>query len=397
MAGETNSSDFPVTSGAYDTCANGFTDVFVSKLDSNLTSLLASTYMGTAEYDYGQALAIDTSGNVYVAGMTNSLDFPVTSGAYNTSYSGNTDTFISKLNNGLTSLLASTFLGGHDVDSGYSLALDTSGNVYVTGVTTSSDFPVTSGAYDTSYNGATDAFVSKLNSGLTSLLASTFLGGSIDWDAGNSIAIDGGGNVYVLGSTMSSDFPTTSGAYDITFNGNFSTVDVFISKLNGGLASLLASTFLGGPDFDSGQSLALDTSGIVYVTGTTGSSAFPTTSGVYDTSFNSGGVYPYDAFISKIDGNLSATDDCVAESIAAAPDELTLGKNGSGDVTITVTGAGKCPAAGVTVKATINGKGKQRISVSPSSRGRPTPTDRPCLPLEQRQKARRCSSSRQAD
>ena len=150
-------------------------------------------------------------------------------------------------------LLASTYLGRTGYDVGYSLALDTSGNVYVTGYTASTDFPTTSGAYDISFNGGYyDVFVSKLDGGLTSLLASTYLGGSGD-DSG-----------------------------------------------------LLASTYGGGSGDDSGGSLALDTSGNVYVTGHTWSTDFPTTSGAYDTSFNSGGYYPYDVFFLKLVDDLSS-------------------------------------------------------------------------------------------
>ena len=208
------------------------------------------------------------------------------------------DAFVSKLNSGLTGLLASTFLGGSSDDYGYSLTLDINGNVYVTGYTRSTDFPTTGGAYDTSWNGSSDVFVSKLDSGLTGLLASTFLGGS-GYDFGYSLTLDTSGNVYVTGMTRSTDFPTTSGAYDTTWNGG--TYDVFVSKLDGGLTSLLASTFLGGSYDDFGYFLTLDTSGNVYATGMTRSTDFPTTSGAYDTSLGGSG----DVFISKLDGNLS--------------------------------------------------------------------------------------------
>ena len=310
VTGGTESTDFPTTSGAYDTSYNGSgyysSDVFVSKLDGGLTSLLASTFLGGNDGEWGYSLALDTSGNVYVTGFIYSsyTDFPTTSGAYDTSHNGSYDVFVSKLNSGLTSLLASTFLGGYDGEWGSSLTLDTSGNVYVTGSTYSANFPTTSGAYDTSYNGGDygDVFVSKLDGGLTSLLASTYLGGSGgEW--GSSRTLDTSGNVYVTGYTYSSNFPTTSGAYDTSYNGG--DIDVFVSKLDGGLTSLLASTFLGGSSTDVGNSFTLDTSGNVYVTGYTYSSNFPTTSGAYDTSYN-GGDYG-DVFVSKLDGNLSAS------------------------------------------------------------------------------------------
>ena len=300
VAGYTHSSDFPVTPDVYDTGLNGNSDAFVSKFDSNLQHLLASTYLGGSGYDWANSIAINSGGNVYVAGSTSSADFPVTPGAYDTTWNGNT-AFVSKLDGNLQNLLASTFLGGSDTDDVYSISIDSNGNVYVAGITFSLDFPVTEGAYDTSYNtgvNSCDAFVSKFDSNLENLLASTFLGGS-NTDGAYPISIDSNGNVYVAGHTSSSEFPTTSGAYDTTLDGE---VDAFVSKFDSNLQNLLASTYLGGSiTYEYVYSIAIDSSGNVYVAGITFSSDFPVTPGAYDTSWNGG---EFDAFVSKFDGNL---------------------------------------------------------------------------------------------
>jgi hypothetical protein len=303
--GETSSSDYPATPDSYDTSYNGTGDVFVSKLDSTLHSLLVSTFIGGSGSEFnwwGSSIVLDGSGNVYVIGETNSSDYPSTPGAYDTSYNGIgnglPDVFVAKLDSTLSSLLASTFIGGSGNDYGNSIALDAGRNVYVTGSTTSSDYPTTVGSYDTSYNGNGDVFVSKLDSNLSSLLASTFIGGNHD-DYGRSIALDGNGNVYVTGETYSSDYPTTVGSYDTSHNG---IQEIFIAKLDSTLSSLLAGTFIGGSSFEESWSIALDASGNVYVTGNTSSSDYPTTPDAYDTSCN--GID--DVFISKLDSNLSA-------------------------------------------------------------------------------------------
>jgi hypothetical protein len=321
VTGHTLSSDYPTTPGAYDESFNGMSDVFVSKLDNSLSSLIASTFIGGISNDWCYSLALDRSGNVYVTGHTYSSDYTTTIGAYDESLNDSTytysDVFVSKFNNNLSSLLASTFIGGSDSERGYSLDLDGSGNVYVTGRTESSDYPITSGAYDESFNENTytysDVFVSKLDSSLSSLLASTFIGGRVD-EYVYSIILDGIGNVYVIGWTQSFDYPTTSGAYDESYNGDYTWEhDVFISKLDSSLSSLLVSTFIGGGGGDAGYSITLDGSGNVYVTGYTGSwegaNDYPTTTGAYDESFNGG----TDIFVSKLDRNLSSGTPCPAK------------------------------------------------------------------------------------
>ena len=290
LTGSTYSDNFPATS--YDFSHNGNSDVFLTKLNSWGTDLLYSAFLGGAGDDYGYGIAVDGSGNAYVTGYTESSDFPTTSGAYDTSHNGNSDVFLTKLNSSGTALLYSTFLGGTDGEEGRGIAVDGSGNAHLTGYTYSSSFPTTSGAYDTSFNGLTDAFVTKLNSSGSALLYSTFLGGP-DYDFGRGIAVDGSGNAYVIGGTASSDFPTTSGAYDTSHNGNY---DVFLIELNSSGTDLPYSTFLGGWASEEGFGIVVDGSGYAYLTGTTGSSTFPTTSGAYDISHSNGS----DAFVTKL-------------------------------------------------------------------------------------------------
>ncbi|WP_299755008.1 SBBP repeat-containing protein [uncultured Chloroflexus sp.] len=298
VTGDTFSVDFPTTPGAYDPTFNGSNyNVFVAKLTSSGTALLYATFLGGSQWDSGEGIAVDESGNAYVAGYTQSADFPVTPRAYDKTYNSGAggDAFLAKLNPSGTILLYATFLGGSRDDYLYDIALDGSGNVFMIGKTESADFPTTAGAYDTTYNGDYygDAFVAKLSSSGTELLYATFLGGS-GWDVGYDIALDGSGAAYVTGWTRSTDFPTTAGAYDRTYNGGG---DVFVTKLNPNGTGLVYATFLGGSASDSIRGIAVDGSGHAYVTGWTTSTDFPTTAGAYDTTFNGG---DYDAFVAKL-------------------------------------------------------------------------------------------------
>jgi len=308
VAGHTMSPDFPVTTKAYDNTFNGNWDVFISKLDNSLSSLLASTFLGGSSNDYTRSIYLDNNGNVYITGATNSSNFPTTPNAYDNTFNGIYDGFISKLNNSLDSLLASTFLGGSSIDMSNWIILDYNGNIYVTGGTSSSDFPVTSSAYDNTFNGNSDVFVSKLNNSLSQLLSSTFLGGSYN-EVALSIKIDMFGNIYVAGSTYSPDFPITPGAYDGTcgtdgncnYDGTYRYSDVFVSKLDSLLSQLISSTYLGGSSEDQANSMEIDYNGFVYVAGRTNSSNFPTTPNAYDNTFNGNS----DGFISKLNNSLS--------------------------------------------------------------------------------------------
>ena len=304
ITGYTLSSNFPTTPGAYDTSYNGDQEVFVSKLDSDLTTLSASSYLGGSVRDGCQAITLDDSGNVYLAGWTNSADFPTTPNAYDTSYNSGVmyegDAFISKLDNNLTTLLASTFIGGSDADEPASgVAIAENGDIFITGKTWSDDYPTTPGAYDETHNDRWDVYISRLDSDLTTLIASTLLGGSIN-DRDPIMTIDRSGNIYVTGETWSSDFPTTPDAFDTTFNGGPNTLDVYVSKLNDSLTTLVASTFLGSSSDDIGLAVNTDETGDVYVSGWA-SSGFPTTPGAYDTVMDGG----KDTFISRLDSNLT--------------------------------------------------------------------------------------------
>ena len=260
------------------------------------SALVYSTFLGGIDGDFGNSIAVDTSGNAYVGGNTFSANFPTTPGAFDNTNNPNeaVDVFVTKLNPSGSALIYSTLLSASNGVSNGGIALDNSGSVYVTGSTSSADFPTTPGAFDTTYNNGQDVFVTKFNPSGSALVYSTFLGGSTA-DAGDAIAVDASGSAYVTGSTTSPNFPTTVGAFDTTFNGSF---DVFVTKLNpAGSAPLVYSTFIGDVDFDSGNDLAVDTFGSVYLTGTTSSPNFPTTVDAFDTTFNGG---PTDVFVTQL-------------------------------------------------------------------------------------------------
>jgi hypothetical protein len=290
IAGQTSSTAFPTTTGAYDTSQNSGVDAFVTKLSADGTVLPYSTFLGGNGGDFGYGIAIDSSGSAYIAGQTSSANFPATPGVYDTSFNGAIDAFVTKLSEDGTSVTYSTFIGGSGQDIGYSIAVGSSGNAYVTGYTNSGAFPTTPGAFDESHNGSNDAFVFKLNADGTALLFSTFLGGT-GADQGKGIVLDSAGNAYIIGTTTSS-FPTTTGAYDISFNGDN---DAFVTQLHSKGGVLLYSTYLGGTGNDQGLGIALDSLGNAYITGIA-SSGFPFTAGAYDTSQNGN----RDSFVAKL-------------------------------------------------------------------------------------------------
>ncbi len=230
VTGSTGSADFPTTAGVYDTTHNGGTyDVFVTRLNATGTALLYSTFLGGSDTDEGYGIAVNAANEAFVTGYTTDAvtDFPTTAGAYDPAHNGNYDAFVTKLNATGTALVYSTFLGGSGFDYGYGIAVNSANEAFVTGYTTSAGFPTTIGAYDTGHNGDEDVFVTRLNAAGSSLVYSTFLGGSNN-DIGFAIAVNSADEAFVAGRTASAGFPTTAGSYDTSHNGSS---DAFVAKL----------------------------------------------------------------------------------------------------------------------------------------------------------------------
>lgn len=291
--------DFPTTNGAFSETCTGQYDAFVTQLNATGSDLVFSTFFGGSGggNDEAKDVALDGSGNVYISGGTGSYDLPGTSSGFDGTLGGATDPFVAKLNSTGTAVTYATYLGGTGDDDGTAVAVDTSGNAYVTGSTWSDGFPTTAGAFDESHNLYRDVFVSKINADGTELTYSTFIGGTSS-EFPRGIALDSATNAYVTGVTQSNDFPATGGAFDETHNGAY---DVFALKLNTTGTGLSYSTFLGGPNYEEPYDIDVDDSGNAYIAGST-DSGFPTTSGAFDVTHNGGD----DVFVSKLNDTGSA-------------------------------------------------------------------------------------------
>jgi len=243
VIGTTNATDFPITPGAVQAALAGARDAFVTKLNpTGSAPLLYSTYLGGTGDEEAHGIAVDTAGNAYLTGITHSADFPTTAGALRTTASGGNWTgFVTKLNaTGGAPLLFSTYLGGTNADFARGIAVDGAGNAWVTGDTASTDFPVTANAFQRVFRGSTEnAFVTKINAtGSAPLLYSSYLGGT-GGEGVSNIAVDSAGTAYVVGSTGSSDFPTTPGAFQSTFMGGFA--DGFVATFGDATQALTQS------------------------------------------------------------------------------------------------------------------------------------------------------------
>jgi uncharacterized protein (TIGR03437 family) len=305
VTGGTQSPDFPVKGAVQPAAGGGLQSVFVTKLNASGTALVYSTYLGGSgtNYDEGRGIAVDSSGNAYVTGRTFSKNFPVTPGAFQTVMQAGGAVFVTKLNAAGDGLLYSTYLGGTGkfAPEAVAIALDSSGNAYVTGdAGQESDFPITLGAFQTSFN---SIFVSKLNpaaSGTASLVYSTFFGKGGGYSASHGIAVDSSGNAYITGLTGQAGIATT-GAYQ-TSPAALGDYDVFVTKFNAAGSALIYSTYLGGSGTDVGNGIAIDAFGNAYVTGNTTSMNFPITPGAFQISFQ-GGFNNAAVFVTKLNAS----------------------------------------------------------------------------------------------
>ena len=259
--------------------------------------LVWSTFVGGTQGDAASALALDAQGAATVAGMALSTSFPTTPGAFDTTFNGERDAFVTRLSPTGSSLVYSTFLGGTSFDSAAGLALDAQGGATIAGSARSTDFPTTPGAFDTTHNGNFDVFVARLSPTGSSLVYSTFLGGTDSEGTRALLVLDAQGAATVAGSTQSTDFPTTPGAFDTVYNGGRSWTDAFVARLSPTGSSLVYSTFLGGASYDELYALALDAQGAATVAASTQSTDFPTTPGAFDTTHNGND----DAFVTRLD------------------------------------------------------------------------------------------------
>jgi hypothetical protein len=290
ITGSTTSTNFP-TKNPLQASFGGGTDAFVAKLNSTGSALVYSTYIGGSGREYGTGIAVDSSGNAYVAGGTTSTNFPTKNPLQPGYGGGQYDAFVAKLNPTGSAFVYSTFLGGSDLDFGYGVAVDSSGDAYVAGYTESTDFP-TENPVQASNAGGLDAFVAEINPTGSALVYSTYLGGSGDENC-YGLALDNSGNAYIMGSTASTDFPTVN-ALQPKYGGG--ATDAFVAQLNSTGSAVVYSTYLGGSGADVAFGITVDSSANAYVSGYTTSTNFPTKNPLQP-GYGGG---QYDAFVAKL-------------------------------------------------------------------------------------------------
>ncbi|MGY5876292.1 MAG: SBBP repeat-containing protein [Candidatus Thorarchaeota archaeon] len=329
ITGSTRSEEFPIID-AYSDEFQGGEEAFLIKLNESGYPIY-STFFGGSERDFASGITVDSEGNVYVCGSTQSNDIPLVN-QLDSSFAGPNEAYVYKMNPQGTSLLFSTFIGGSGWEVASSISLDTDSDICIVGSTQSSDFPVKN-ALDDSLDLYHDCFILKIANDGGSLIFSTFVGGSHD-DGAYSVTTDSSKNIYVTGSTKSTDFPMTN-PYCDTRSGS---EDCFVLKLHTSGSELYYSTYIGGSETDYGNSIAVDSEGKAYVTGITWSVDFPV-SHAYDSYFDSGGesnssADDFDCFVLELSSNGSALDFSsfvggvsydIGESIFLTPNRIYIG------------------------------------------------------------------------
>lgn len=329
IAGRTASTDFPL-SNALQPTNRGNLDAFVAKLSLTGSQLAYSTYLGGSEDDLAYGITVDNGGNAFVVGDTRSTDFN-TKNPLQAANRGGVDAFVSKFATGGTTLSYSTYLGGSGEDLAFSIALDTAGNAYITGYTSSNDF-TTRSPIQPKNKGGLDAFVTKILADASDIAFNTYFGGNGS-DTGYGIAVDSSGNCYVTGATTSTNLPTRNPIQATNQGG----LDVFIAKFNALGSNIVYSTYLGGGFGDLGRGIAVDLSGNAFIAGSTFSEDFPVQSAFQATNRGLG-----DAFVARISPAGTAltyssflggagTDEGAGVAIDASGNAYVVGNTGSGD------------------------------------------------------------------
>jgi type IX secretion system substrate protein/PKD domain-containing protein/beta-propeller repeat-containing protein len=328
-----NGGDFPVTDGSVSPSEKGKNEAFVTKINRDGSALVFSTYLGGSENDFGQAIDVDILENVYVTGITRSLDFPVSDDAYDKDYNDPdsneeySDCFLTKINPTGNAILYSTYFGGDSKDAAYGLDVDPKYNVYLTGYTQSKDFPVTPDCYDPTYNsnddlGIGDAFITKFKFDFSELAYSTYIGGK-STERAFSIKADKNSNAHITGSTNSDDFPSTSNGFDREFSDTTNNSDAFYLKLDSAGKKLHYATYLGGRESDIGKKIEVLPLGSAIIVGTTFSKDFPNTNEFEE-------ILRSNAFISKIYPFTDLSVDAGEDKTICRGDSVLIGNTATG-------------------------------------------------------------------
>jgi uncharacterized repeat protein (TIGR01451 family) len=382
VVGYTTSTNFPTTKGSYQTVCGAAKvgtceNAFITKIGPSGTAIVYSSYLGGSGGlgDAAYGVAVDTSNNAYISGITGSPNFPTTSGAYDTKCgsdslcNGSFDGFVTELNTTGTSLVFSTFLGGSSYDYAAGITVDTAGGIYVSGNTTSTDFPTTALAAQPTFGGMSagcspttgaicgDVTVTKFNPGGGSLAYSTYLGGSLDEYPGISMAVDAFGNAYVTGQTASTNFPLVN-PFQATYGGGSS--DAFLTVVNSTGTAFTSSSYLGGNGQDFGYRVTLDPTGSIYLSGGTLSTNFPVKAGVFQTICGTDGTCNgglMDAWVAKLapaaDMSVTITSLATVKSGANLPYRFNAKNNGP-DTAVAVSFTDAIPAGTTFVSLTTS-------------------------------------------